>query len=174
MIWKQIELNRLGSKTFFLLLLRWSGIFVSVVISFVAMLSYLYYSPVTYRIDQSDVILVGGPLLVISFLLTLFLAWLEYRHYAIKLTEDSLEVRRGMLSISLNGVSYHRIRDIVTYRSFFERILGASTLVINLVGDADQISESYPMTIRLFALDRGTADMIHDELLKRIDSGSPF
>ncbi|MCX6712800.1 MAG: PH domain-containing protein [Candidatus Vogelbacteria bacterium] len=166
-----IEYPSLGPRTFVMLLLRWSaGVILSAVVLFIAVTGLYYYLGENYPAMWQRALGMGAVIFTGIVLLTIMIAWLEYRHYSINLTETSLEVRRGVLSVIVNGVAYRRIRDLVTTRSLIERIMGVSTLCINLIGDAEEATPAYKPTLILPSLDRRTADRLHSELAARIGS----
>ena len=140
-------------------------VIVTALIFFSILFEQLNYSPGSYFLTK--VWGAGLGILFFMSLLTWLVAYIEYRNYSIKLSATGLEVRRGLLSTHLSGVSYHRIRDIGTNRSLLERFLGISRVIVNLTGEHEEGTETYPMTIVLPYLSRQIADKIHDELLIR-------
>jgi uncharacterized membrane protein YdbT with pleckstrin-like domain len=171
------ELNyaRLGGLTLLVMLCQWSAFLILTLCAIAAVVVFWHFF---FQRDLLSVLsVVTGPgllVLAVVLLFTWLVAWLEYRHYAIKLDQSGVHIRRGLLAVNANSLSYRRIRDVVVSRSLFERVIGVSTIFINLIGDSDQTSSAYQATIVLPAIPRRLADHIHKLLTERVSSTPPI
>lgn len=88
-----------------------------------------------------------GVLVVLIFTIVPFLRW-RTTHFVI--TSHRVLVRRGILSRSGRDVPLSRINDVSFEHSFFERLLGCGTLVIESAGERGQVSlEDVPRVERV-------------------------
>lgn len=161
----------MGMRTFIMMSLKWVFLFGALLASLVLFINVFARELPFFDETQIQAYVYewSGPIVIGYILIILFLTWLEYQNYSIYLNDDGVKIRRGILSIRLNGVAYHRIRDVVTHRSFLERILGISTVSINLLGDVDETMVSgYDPVMHLPYLDKHMADNIHNEIFDRL------
>lgn len=163
----------LGSKTFIIFLsdkTRISLIFLFITIG----LSILAKSGVFTNISGQNfsplinfAALASLAVFVIAFALAFFIAWLEYANYKFFLDEDSLKIKRGVLSKEEIAIPYRQIQNVDIERNFYYQMMGLSRLVILTAGyDADKPEEDESEGI-LPALDKNLAEWVRGELLKR-------
>lgn len=88
-----------------------------------------------------------GLLIMLTFTIVPVLRW-RTTHFVI--TSHRVLVRRGILSRSGRDVPLSRINDVSFEHSFFERLLGCGTLVIESAGARGQVSlEDVPRVERV-------------------------
>ena len=104
----------------------------------------------------------------IVVLVILFAAWLEYANFKFCLGEDSLKIKKGILSKEEVAIPYRQIQDVDIERNLSYRIWAVSRLVILTAGyeeekksDADESEGILP------AIDKDLAEWLQAELLKR-------
>src|SRR5690349_21320464 len=98
--------DRLGPKTYFMLLISRMGIFLSSILLFITFLFIRPYMPV---LEQYDLNLIGSILFLIAIVIYIAswgIAGLEYSNYSIFLERDDLKVRRGIFEIKEEMVPY--------------------------------------------------------------------
>lgn len=107
-------------------------------------------------------------LFLVVFGLTYFISWLTYINYKFLIGEDSLKIKRGILSREEIAIPYRQIQDADIERSLYYRMMGLSRLVILTAGreegrDKDESEGVLP------AMDRDLAEWMQEELLKRTE-----
>ncbi|MGB9377948.1 MAG: PH domain-containing protein [Mycobacteriales bacterium] len=96
------------------------------------------YGASTVSSDILRYVIIGAGVLVVLILTVApFLRW-RTTHFVI--TTHRVLVRRGILSRSGRDVPLTRINDVSFEHSFFERLLGCGTLVIESAGERGQVS----------------------------------
>lgn len=95
--------------------------------------------PGDYQVQERLAVLVVGLALLGLYSLRPFLRWIT-THFVI--TDRRVLVRTGILARSGRDVPLSRINDITFSHTFFERLLGAGTLVIESAGERGQVTMS--------------------------------
>jgi len=117
--------------------------------------------------------LLGGELCLLLFVLVLgiiiFMGWLTYKNYTFALGEDSLKIRRGILSKEEVAIPYRQIQDVDIERDLSFQMLGLSKIVILTAGHEDEKDSDDESEGILPAIDKDLASWLQAELLKRAD-----
>jgi len=105
----------------------------------------------------------------IFFLLSFLIAWLIYINYKFCLGENSLKIKRGILTKEEVAIPYRQIQDVDIARDLSFQILGLSRIVILTAGHEDlplngETGESEGF---LPALDKDLAEWLQTQLLQR-------
>ena len=161
-----MQYNRLGYKTFWLLVLKRSHFFF--LIAFFSVIFYvsLQFIPTDYLPLTSWAALILGCLLALAFVWMLFVGWLEYLRYRIVLEGDSIKVTRGVLVENEIGVPFRRIKQVSLQRNLINQMLGISDLILIILGEDESNPASAESKIILPALDNKIATQIQDVLLR--------
>jgi uncharacterized membrane protein YdbT with pleckstrin-like domain len=110
-------------------------------------------------------------LFVIFFLLSFLIAWLIYINYKFSLGENSLKIKRGILTKEEVAIPYRQIQDVDIARDLSFQMLGLSRIVILTAGHEDDpksvTSESGESEGFLPALDKDLAEWLQTQLLQR-------
>lgn len=163
-----IHYKRMGNKTLLLMILSRSGpllglLFLGIILSAI--------EPYLPQEIVSVVNILLGPLFAIwlfLFILVCIIGLLEYTKYSVLLAPTSFHVRRGVLTINEIGSPYRRIQDIKVNRTIIDQLWGISTVIINIIGEEQDIITSADRTIiTLPFLDKTVARDIHTIMLAR-------
>ncbi len=106
-------------------------------------------------------------LFVVVFAIIFLIAWLIYKNYKFCLGEDSLKIKRGILSKEEVAIPYRQIQDVDLKRDLSFRMIGLSRIVILTAGREDEKPEDDESEGILPALDKDLAEWMQAELLKR-------
>jgi|SRR3989344_212807 len=160
--------NRLGPKTYFMILLGRMSIFILFCVLFIAYIISRSYYPILEQYSPDLILSLSILVGIIIFIISLVLADLEYSNYSISLESDDLMVKKGIIEIKEQSVPYRYIRDIRVYQSIIDRLVGISNLTITLEMEPEVNSRSKSEII-LNSIDNSIALDIHRELLKRAE-----
>lgn len=116
---------------------HWKALVLPVVVFLVVVGGTAFGVSVTSEPVLRYVIIGIAVLIVLIFTVIPFLRW-RTTHYVI--TSHRVLVRRGILSRSGRDVPLTRINDVSFEHSFFERLLGCGTLIIESAGERGQVS----------------------------------
>ena len=97
-------------------------------------------------------VLVGVALFVVGF-------WLSWRMHTFRITDETVEVRSGILFRTNRRGRLDRIQGINIVRPFFARLFGAARLEINVAGNDGNVQLDY--------LSSSNADALRREILRR-------
>lgn len=106
-------------------------------------------------------------LFITIFAITLFITWLIYRNYKYFLGDDALKVKRGVLDKEETAIPYRQIQNVDIERDISFQMLGLSRLVILTAGEEEEKSKEDESEGILPALDKGLAEWMQAELLRR-------
>ncbi len=170
--------EHLGYKTLVLFILERSVIpFGALLFSLVMFVLFNLQLPGNYNVVGSFTVnlhelvqqgaLLGFEFFFISFLIAIFIGWLNYINYRFQLDEDALKIKRGILNKEVVAIPYRQIQNVDVERSFGYLILGLSKLVILTAGHEDKGDAQDESEGVLPALDKDLADRIQEELLRR-------
>lgn len=105
---------------------------------------------------------------VLVFLIALLVTWLAYKNYKFFLGEDSLKIKRGILSKEEIAIPYRQIQDVDIERDLSYRMFGVSRLVILTAGqEEDRKSGENESEGILPAVDKDLAEWLQTQLLSR-------
>lgn len=163
-----IHYKRMGNKTLFLFILSRSGPLLAVLFIGIIISAIQHYLPR----EVIDIInLALEPLFAIWLLLFVIIcviSFLEYTKYSVLLAPTNFRVRRGVFTIHEIGSPYRRIQDIKVSRTIIDQLWGISTVIINIIGEEQDIITSADRTIiTLPFLDKTVARDIHTIMLAR-------
>jgi uncharacterized membrane protein YdbT with pleckstrin-like domain len=86
------------------------------------------------------------------------------------MAEDSLKIKRGILSKTENAIPYRQIQNVDIERSFMFQMLGLSRLIILTAGHEDENVKGTDEAEGVIpAVDQKIASWLQTELLKRAD-----
>ena len=111
-------------------------------------------------------------LFAIFFLFAFLISWLIYTNYKFALGDNSLKIKRGILSKEEIAIPYRQIQDVDIDRDLSFQMLGLSRISILTAGHEDKPAEDEPAGSAesegvLPALDKDLAEWLQTELLKR-------
>lgn len=96
-------------------------------------------------------------------------AYLEYSHYRIVQETDHMTVTQGLLDTKETGIPYRRIKSVDLNRSLIDQTIGASSLVITILGEAGEGTSGAEEKIRLPYLPKDFAQKLQDDLLSKAE-----
>jgi uncharacterized membrane protein YdbT with pleckstrin-like domain len=110
-------------------------------------------------------------LFVITLVIAFLVSWIIYANYTFFLDEDSLRIKRGVITKEEIAIPYRQIQDVDIERDITYQMLGMSRLVILTAGHEDE-PEDQPKNKGeaegiLPAIDKDEAEQLQQELLKR-------
>ena len=169
-----------GKKVFWLFFLQSAPLaFIILIISFVLFIlsfqPFLITTPfgnIQDHILQASLIIFATSLLLI--LLSLAYARMTYMNYTFLMGDDSLKIKRGILSKTENAIPYRQIQNVDIERDFMFQMLGLSRLIILTAGHEDESTKSGSSSTDeaegvIPAIDEKLASLLQTELLKRAD-----
>jgi uncharacterized membrane protein YdbT with pleckstrin-like domain len=106
-------------------------------------------------------------LFIVFFGIAALIGWLIYKNYTFALGDDSLKIKRGILSKEEVAIPYRQIQDVDIQRDLSFQMLGLSKIVILTAGHEDQTDTDDDSEGILPAIDKNLADWLQSELLKR-------
>ena len=107
---------------------------------------------------------------VVFFAIAFLVGWLIYKNYKFTLGDDSLKIKRGIIEKEEVAIPYRQIQDVDIDRDLSFQMLGLSRIMILTAGheDAEDEKKGDDETEGILpALDRGLAEWLQAELLKR-------
>jgi len=163
----------LGTRTLIVLILQRCFFIIILFIGLFVGLFFLQYVPTKYIIIALYVFLGYLMVLVLLTVFGVFLGWLEYSRYEITLTDKSLKMQRGLISVEQVGIPYRYVQDIKIERSLLDQIIGVSEIMITIAGSEQQ--EIHPgegsggniHRVILPAVERKIAQQIQEIVLNR-------
>jgi uncharacterized membrane protein YdbT with pleckstrin-like domain len=88
--------------------------------------------------DTADYVIVGvGLLMVLGFFVVPLLKW-RTTHFVV--TSERVVMRSGVLGRQGRDIPMVRINDVSFHHTFFERLLGCGTLVVESAGERGQVT----------------------------------
>ena len=107
-------------------------------------------------------------LALMIFLIAFLVTWLAYKNYKFYLGEDSLKIKRGILSKEEIAIPYRQIQDVDIERDLSYRMFGVSRLVILTAGNQEEKKSGQDESEGILpAIDKDLAEWLQAELLKR-------
>lgn len=107
-------------------------------------------------------------LFIIVLAITFLVAWLIYTSYKFSLGDDSLKIKRGILSKEEVAIPYRQIQDVDIKRDLSFQMMGLSRIVIITAGHEEDEKPGDDDTEGILpALDKDLAEWLQAELLKR-------
>jgi uncharacterized membrane protein YdbT with pleckstrin-like domain len=164
-----VQPEKLGAKTFVIFLFKRLPLLIVFLIILAAVIFAKAYLPENY--SQYGILAVTIFTVIFFFIaaIILLMAWLEFARYKIYLTQDSIKINRGIISEEQIGVPFRRIQDATIKRGIFYQLLGASALVLNVIGEEGGQSLAEETKIILPALDKNLAIKLQDQILKEAE-----
>lgn len=110
----------------------------------------------------------GQFVIVLGFLISVLLAWLNYRFYRWDLTETGLKIEHGIIIKSSVVIPYEKIQNVNIERSLWELVFGLSLVNVETAGFSSvQAGGRRDPEGVLPGLDKSVAEEVRQELLKR-------
>lgn len=159
--------NQLGYKTLFLFMLKRSGALCVFIFGYVALLFFKNVLPLFLETLLVKFSAIGMLFIVVVFIGTFFIAWLEYSNYGIFIEEENFKMTQGIFNQETIGIPYKLIKEVKIERSLFDQLLGVSNVVLIILGEDDQKTILNESVVLLPMLDQHIASRMQDEILKR-------
>lgn len=161
--------EKLGGKTLIIFFISRCPLLVFFLLLLAAAIFAKPYVPDNY--SQYAVIGVSAltAVLIVAVFLVLLISWMQYIRYQIFITPDSIKINRGILSEEQIGIPFRRLQDATIKRGIFYQLIGASSLVLNILGEEGSTPLSKESRIILPALDAKLALKIQDAILKKAE-----
>jgi len=112
---------------------------------------------------------IASVVFVVVFGITILVSWLIYINYAFALQEDAMKIKRGVFSKEEIAIPYRQIQDVNIDQDITDRMLGVCRLVILTAGHEDEPKPEGESEGILPVIDRGLAEQLQTELLRRTD-----
>lgn len=126
---------RLGKKAFVIFMLRRIKFSLFLFMLAGGMLYFYNYLPLPYR-SYGELAAKFMLLVAISYLLMVwFRTYLEYRNYTYGFSNEAFIVTSGFVDTNEVAAVYHQIHSVNIQRSYAERLLGISKLIILMTGN---------------------------------------
>ena len=106
-------------------------------------------------------------LFIIVFAAALLIGWLIYKNYTFALGDDSLKIKRGIISKEEIAIPYRQIQDVDINRDLSFQMMGLSKIVILTAGHEDKMDTDDDSEGVLPAIDKNLADWLQAQLLSR-------
>ena len=161
------QYNHLGLKTLALFILKRCPIVILITVLLLVGLFSTPFVPIDYLEVFKIVILSGFFFLIFCSCLVIFIGWLEYDHYKILISDDSIKISRGILSEEERGIPFRRVKEATVKRNIVDQFFGVSRLILNILGDDNTETSIDETEIILPALEKKIALEIQDIILKK-------
>lgn len=103
----------------------WTTIWIAIIV----FLGIEIHNYLQINIDDSTLLLVEGIIIAI-FIIRFITKWLAWRNYKINITNDRIEIERGILSKKIQNMDMWRVQDLAFHQTFLERIFGHGRIKI--------------------------------------------
>jgi uncharacterized membrane protein YdbT with pleckstrin-like domain len=164
-----IKPEKLGAKTFIIFLIKHLPLLIIFIFLLAAAISVKPYIPYNYAQYGNWTVSGLVAIILIIALIDLLATWLEFIRYKIFITPDSIKINRGILSEEQIGIPFRRLQDATIKRGIFYQLIGASSLVLNILGEEGSTPLTAESRIVLPALDKDLALKIQDVILKKAE-----
>jgi uncharacterized membrane protein YdbT with pleckstrin-like domain len=161
---KQYE--KLGGKTLTLFILKRSAILFIILLAILFTSLFQNFIPEDYLITVQLVILGLSLIFVILGLLIVALGVLEYKHYKIIISDETIKIYRGLFSEEEIGLPFRRLKQVDIERSLMNQIFGVSTIKMTILGEDDGNPASREDKLVIPYLDKNIAQEIQNIILK--------
>lgn len=118
--------------------------------------------PIDYLLEKGYLPIAGGALIGVLALAVLFF-WVSWRMTSFRITDESVEMRSGVVFRSHRRARLDRIQGINVVRPVFARLFGTAKLEVQVAGDDGKVDLAY--------LRSAEADSLRAEIL-RLASGT--
>ncbi|MEI6835222.1 MAG: PH domain-containing protein [Candidatus Falkowbacteria bacterium] len=157
---------RLGRKTLNLLILKRSAN----LLFFLCLLLLIFISwnfiPSEYLPIANWAVTSLTALFLLYGLTIFFLGWLEYKHYKIFITDETVVIYRGLFSKEEIGLPFRRIKQADIKRSLIDQVFGVSSIYLTIIGEEDNVAKN---VIALPLIEKKLAQEIQDIILKKAE-----
>jgi membrane protein YdbS with pleckstrin-like domain len=166
---KQYE--KLGYKTLIAFILKKSALIWLILLLIAIASSALGWSfvPDDYILITQLVVVGLTVALVIVALIIFLLGWLEYRHYKIFITDETIKIFRGLVTEEELGLPFRRVKESNIERNLLDQIFGISNIRLTVLGEDDSNTKNNEDKLFLPALDKNIAQEIQDIILKKAE-----
>jgi uncharacterized membrane protein YdbT with pleckstrin-like domain len=161
--------EKLGYKTLGLLIWKRSLILLIILAALGLLLLGQTLIPAGYlALAQIGLTGLAAAFLVLAVIVIL-LGWLEYKHYKIYISDETIKVYRGLISEEEIGLPFRRVKGADIKRSLMDQILGVSDVCLTILGEDDGATASKENQLLLPMLDKKLAQEIQDIILKKAE-----
>jgi len=160
------QYDKLGGKTLALFILKRSGFLFVILIAIALIFGLQGLIPTDYS-DIVQLVLLGLAIAFVVFGLIVFgLGMLEYKHYKIIISDETIKIYRGVFSEEEIGLPFRRIKQVNIERSLTDEIFGISNINLTVLGgeDGDPMTKSDKIIISV--IDKNIAEEIQNIILK--------
>ncbi len=120
------QYQKLGWKTFWVFLAEWTK--GALIIGLVTVLFIFFKLPYAQYVASA---------FILVLIVTVLIAWIEYRGYGFFLGEHAFKVRRGVIHKDEVAIPYRQIQTVNIERPLFYQLAGTSKLIILTAGQED-------------------------------------
>jgi len=161
--------EKLGYKTLSLLILRRAVILFIVLIAGGLLLAAASVIPAGYLAAYQLTLAGLAAVFLALAVIVVLLGWLEYKHYNIYISDETIKVYRGLISEVEIGLPFRRVKGADIKRSLLDQILGVSDVCLTILGeeDGDPVSQENQLWLKM--LDKNLAQEIQDIILKKAE-----
>ena len=167
--------QKLGLKVFYYYLSKniLAGIILFIISMLIASLKVAAISKLTYimKVGTATVImgyLITGLFIVSTLVLIIgaLISWVKYISCTFTIGENSLSIKRGIVSKKEVSIPFRQIQDVSIEQSFSKRMMGISKLVILTAGNDSNDKEGEAEGV-FEMIDAKLAQQIRDDLLQK-------
>jgi uncharacterized membrane protein YdbT with pleckstrin-like domain len=161
---KQYE--KLGGKTLTLFILKRSAILFIILLAILFIFIFQGFIPEDYLMIVQLIIIGLFLIFVIIGLLITALGLLEYKHYKIIISDETIKIYRGLFSEEEIGLPFRRLKQVDIERSLINQIFGVSNIRLTILGEDDDNPVSREKKLIIPYLDKNVAQEIQNIILK--------
>jgi uncharacterized membrane protein YdbT with pleckstrin-like domain len=106
---------------------------------------------------------------LITFIVVIFIAWMDYMTFQFSLGTDIFKIKRGILTKQEMAIPYRRIESVDIQRTLIHQLFGVSRITIETTIDSQSSADDKPdASDEVFPIiDHTLAQTIQEELTKR-------
>ena len=160
------QYDKLGGKTLALFILKRSGFLFVILIAIALVLGLQGFIPTDYSSIVQLVIFGLAIAFVALGLIIVGLGMLEYKHYKIIISDETIKIYRGLFSEEEIGLPFRRIKQVNIERSLTDQIFGISNINLTVLGEEDGDPTTKSDKIIISVLDKNIAEEIQNIILK--------
>ena len=162
------QYDRLGFKTLTLFVLKRCAILLIIFLAILLLSVFWNYVPLDY-LNIAQFVLLGLAAAFLLFgLLAILFGTLEYRHYKIEISDETIKIFRGLLSEEEIGLPFRRVKQANIERSLMDQILGVSSIRLTIAGEEESGAAPENKYV-LSALDKNVAQEIQNIILREAE-----
>ena len=163
------QYEKLGGKTLALFILKRAAILLIILLLILAVSIFQGFIPEEYLL-LTRLIVIGLAAVFLFFgLLVVSLGMLEYKHYKIIISDETIKIYRGLFSEEEIGLPFRRLKQVDIERSLMDQILGVSNLNLTILGEDDGNPLTHENRLLIPNLDKNIAQEIQNIILKEAE-----